>query len=128
MLFIENVFLAFAILLLSISIFASYNHFTIALIIIYGIALCVRLIGALIINKKIYNNKTWIFDSICMAFELCLIIICLISYFIIIDVLYYYILPLSIILFAFNISYIFFRKKFYLNKEISDNIKEDNEE
>ena len=128
MLFIENVFLAFAILLLSISIFTSYNHFTIALIIIYGIALCVRLIGALIINKKIYNNKTWIFDSICMAFELCLIIICLMSYFNIIDVLYYYILPLSIILFAFNIFYIFFRKKFYLNKEISNNLIDDKEE
>ena len=128
MLFIENVFLAFAILLLSISIFASYNHFTIALIIIFGIALCVRLIGALIINKKIYNNKTWVFDSICMIIELCLIIICLVTYLTTIDVFYYYALPLSIILFVFNISYIFFRKKFYLNKEISDNIKEDNEE
>ena len=108
--------------------FFSYNHFTIALIIIFGIALCVRLIGALIINKKIYNNKTWIFDSICMAFELCLIIICLMSYFNIIDALYYYILPLSIILFAFNIFYIFFRKKFYLNKEISNNLIDDKEE
>ena len=118
MLIIENIVLAFAIGFASRDTFSTNNLYVLVLAVLFTIAASIRLAGALSINKKVYTNKTWIFDSICFGFEICSMMICLVTYFVGYVEFYKFLSPISIALFAFNIAYMFFRKTFYIHKEV----------
>lgn len=119
MLIIENAILAIAIVLLSVGALSTYDTYslTMALAVIYAIALSIRLAGALIFNKNVYSNKIWIIDGICVGFECLLIVMAVVIYYLHANELIQFMVLISIILFAFNIAYTFFRKVFYINKE-----------
>lgn len=124
MLIIENAILAIAIVLLSVGALSTFDTYslTMVLAVIYAIALSIRLAGALIFNKNVYNNKIWIIDGICVGFECLLIVIAVAVYYLHANELIQLMILISIILFAFNIAYTFFRKVFYINKkEASEN-------